>query len=194
VDDAKEMAKKALQSALPINPKNKASRKDVKKAPPVVQGVSEQFGDGIRGDNAVVTVTLDNFNEVVLNEDKDVVLLLHAQDCEPCAHFAVYFKRMADRFREMGVPTLTIARMDVSHESPPKEMNLMVGPLPVLAMIPASDKNPPWTFYSGRCAAPGVLLSMLTLAWLSLCPTFWYRHQQGAADDEVGAPASVAAL
>jgi thioredoxin-like negative regulator of GroEL len=150
VDDTKEMAKKALQSALPVNPKNQAVRKEKKKAPPVVQGVSEQFGDGIRGDDAVVTVTLKNFAEVVMNEEKDVVLLLHAQDCEPCAHFAVYFKRMADRFRDMGIPTLTIARMDVSHESPPKEMNLMVGKLPLVVMIPASDKNPPWTFYSGR--------------------------------------------
>lgn len=149
VDDTKEMAKKALQSALPINQKNKATRKATKKAPPVVQGVSEQFGDGIRGDQAVVTVTLKNFDEVVRNEEKDVVLLLHSQDCEPCAHFAVYFKRMADRFQAMGIPSLTIVRMDVSSESPPKEMNLMVGKLPLLAMIPASDKTPPWTFYSG---------------------------------------------
>eukprot|EP01032_Pedospumella_encystans_P008406 gene8406-9984_t len=148
-DDAKEMAKKALQSALPINPKNQAVRKAPKKAPAVVQGISEQFGDGIRGDQAVVTVTLKNFDEIVMNDQKDVVLLLHAQDCEPCAHFAVYFKRMADRFEAMGVRNLTIARMDVSHESPPKEMNLMVGTLPILAMIPATDKLPPWTFYSG---------------------------------------------
>ena len=148
-DDAKEMAKKALQSALPINPKNQAVRKAPKKAPAVVQGISEQFGDGIRGDQAVVTVTLKNFDEIVMNDQKDVVLLLHAQDCEPCAHFAVYFKRMADRFEAMGVRNLTIARMDVSHESPPKDMNLMVGTLPILAMIPATDKLPPWTFYSG---------------------------------------------
>jgi hypothetical protein len=148
-DDAKEMAKKALQSALPINPKNRAVRKAPKKAPAVVQGVSEQFGDGIRGDQAVVTVTLKNFEEVVMNEQRDVVLLLHAQDCEPCSHFAVYFKRMADRFAEMGVGNLTIARMDVSTESPPKHMNLMVGTLPILAMIPALDKSPPWTFFSG---------------------------------------------
>lgn len=148
-DDAKEMAKKALQSALPINPKNRAVRKETKKAPAVVQGVSEQFGDGIRGDQAVVTVTLKNFDEVVLNDQRDVVLLLHAKNCEPCAHFAVYFKRMAERFEAMGIRNLTIARMDVSTESPPKEMNLMVGTLPILAMIPASDKLPPWTFYSG---------------------------------------------
>eukprot|EP01032_Pedospumella_encystans_P022442 gene22442-25423_t len=148
-DDAKEMAKKAIQSVLPINPKNQAVRKAPKKAPAVVQGISEQFGDGIRGDQAVVTVTLKNFDEIVLNDQKDVVLLLHAQDCEPCAHFAVYFKRMADRFEAMGVRNLTIARMDVSHESPPKDMNLMVGTLPILAMIPATDKLPPWTFYSG---------------------------------------------
>mmetsp|Transcript_5623 Transcript_5623/g.9247 ORF Transcript_5623/g.9247 Transcript_5623/m.9247 type:complete len:748 (-) Transcript_5623:127-2370(-) len=148
-EDSKEMAKKALQSALPVNPKNKAARKAVKQAPQVVQGISEQFGDGIRGDTAVVTVTLQNFEDVVMNEDQDVVLLLHAKGCEPCAHLAVYYKRMADRFQELAVPSLTIARMDVSTEAPPKDMNLMVGELPIIAMIPAGDKTPPWTFYSG---------------------------------------------
>eukprot|EP00600_Ochromonadales_sp_CCMP1393_P015319 CAMPEP_0175033116 /NCGR_PEP_ID=MMETSP0005-20121125/21810_1 /TAXON_ID=420556 /ORGANISM="Ochromonas sp., Strain CCMP1393" /LENGTH=555 /DNA_ID=CAMNT_0016293677 /DNA_START=477 /DNA_END=2144 /DNA_ORIENTATION=- len=126
-EDSKEMAKKALQSALPVNPKNKAARKAVKQAAPSGAG---------------------HFR-AVRREDQDVVLLLHAKGCEPCAHLAVYYKRMADRFQELAVPSLTIARMDVSTEAPPKDMNLMVGELPIIAMIPAGDKTPPWTFYSG---------------------------------------------
>jgi thioredoxin-like negative regulator of GroEL len=42
---------------------------------------------------------LENFDKVVMQEDKDVVLLLYAQNCEPCANFAVYFKKMAERFK-----------------------------------------------------------------------------------------------
>ena len=43
-DDSKEMAKKALQAAIPINQKNKAVRKERKKVPESTRGVSEQFG------------------------------------------------------------------------------------------------------------------------------------------------------
>eukprot|EP01036_Dinobryon_divergens_P028294 gene28294-37225_t len=149
-EDSKAMARKALQAAIPINQKNKAVRKERKKVPEATRGVSEQFGDGAVGDSAVVRLTLKNFEEFILNEDKDVVLLLHSsKGCESCAHFAVYFKRMAERLRELRVPTLEIARFDVADESPPGYLNLMVGPLPLLVMIPSGAKYPPWTFYSG---------------------------------------------
>ncbi|KAJ1432618.1 hypothetical protein B484DRAFT_313858, partial [Ochromonadaceae sp. CCMP2298] len=148
IEDTKEMAKKALTSALPVNPKNLATRREKKKAPAETVGVSEQFGDGQRGDGAVVVVTMANFDEVVM-DDKDVVLMLHAENSEACAHFAVYYKRMALRFGELGLPSLTIARMDVSQESPPASLNLMQGALPIMVMVPAMDKGPPFTFFSG---------------------------------------------
>ena len=147
--DAAEMAKKALMAAKPINPKNTAARKERKKAPEVVTGVSEHFGDGKLGDEAITVVTLKTFDDIVMNEDKDVLLLLYAQNCEPCAHFAVFFKRMAMRFQDMKIPTLTVARMDVTDESPPGDLNLIVGKLPLLVMLPAGEKHPPWNFYSG---------------------------------------------
>eukprot|EP01038_Epipyxis_sp_PR26KG_P007679 gene7679-10449_t len=149
VADTQEMAKKALQASVPINQKNKVTRKEKKKPPEQVRGVSEQFGDGAAGDQSIVTVTLNNFEDIVMNEEKDVVLMLHGTSCESCSHFAVYFKRMALRFQQMDIPTLTIARMDVSIESPPAYLNLMVGALPILVMLPASQKYPPWNFYSG---------------------------------------------
>ncbi len=148
--DSAEMARKALQAVSPMNPKNKAERKAVKKAPEQVRGVSEQFGDGNAGDDSVTTVTLQNFDELVLGDhDRDVVLLIHSQACESCSHFAVYFKRMAERFKAMQIPSLMVARMDVSHETPPAHLNLIVGPLPLMVMIPADSKHPPWTFFSG---------------------------------------------
>ncbi len=144
-----DMKKKALQTVAPLNPRNKAERKEAKKAPEVVRGVSEQFGDGNAGDSAVLTVTPENFDELVLSDSRDVVLLLHSKGCEPCAHFAVYFKRMAERFRAMDIPTLAIAQMDVSEHTPPGHLNLMIGPLPLVVMVPADSNHPPWTFYSG---------------------------------------------
>eukprot|EP01034_Spumella_vulgaris_P021743 gene21743-27797_t len=147
--DVADMAKKALQSARPINPKNQAVRKNAKSTPEVQRGVSEQFGDGNAGDTAVTTVTLKNFEDVVLNDSKDVVLLLHSLACESCAHFAVYYKRMAERFQSLNINSLVIARMDVSTETPPATLNLMIGALPLVVMVSANNKHPPWTFYSG---------------------------------------------
>lgn len=94
-------------------------------------------------------MTSTNFTDIVLDEDKDVLLLLHAQDCEPCSHFAVFFKRAAMRLLEYKIPNLVIARMDVTNESPPKNLNILVGKLPILAMINAGQKFPPYKFYSG---------------------------------------------
>ena len=151
--DAEEAARKALLSVKPINPKNKASRKKRLDPPEQVTGVAEQFGDANPGDTAVVLVDSKSFNDVVMDESKDVLLLLHAKECEPCAHLSVYFKRMAERFRALDIKSLTIARMDVSDESPPAHLNLMVSDLPILVLLPAAlgegGKTAPWYFFSG---------------------------------------------
>jgi thiol-disulfide isomerase/thioredoxin len=151
INDTKEMAKKALQKATPMNMRNKVTRTETKKVPEVVQGVSEQFGDGLKGDNSVYQITMKNFEEIILQEDtKDIVLLLYAKNCEPCSHFNVYFKRMAERFvKDLKIPSLLIARMDVGEEVPPAQLNMINGPLPLLLIIPANMKYPPWSYYSG---------------------------------------------
>lgn len=104
--DSLEFVKKELQSVTPINPKNTAVRKAPKRAPEPEQGVSEQYGDGRPGDDAILQVTAENFTEIVLNDDKDVVMVFYSVGCESCAHFAVYYKRMAMRFKELGYPSL----------------------------------------------------------------------------------------
>ena len=150
VDDTKEMAKKALQRAIPLSKKNTVIRTEKKKVPDVVQGVSEQFGDGLKGDKSVTIINLKNFDEIILQDDsKDIVLLLHAKNCEPCTHFNVYFKRMAERFKELAIPSVLIAAMDVTEETPPAYLNMINGPLPLLIIIPANMKYPPWIYYSG---------------------------------------------
>lgn len=79
VHDTSEMAKKVLQAVRPVNQMNKARRREKKRAPKRVQGVSEQYGDGSEGDLATKAVTIENFDEVVMDDTKDVILLLHAQ-------------------------------------------------------------------------------------------------------------------
>ena len=97
-------------------------------------------------------VTSENFEEFALDEEKDVLLMLHAKSCESCAHFSVYFKRMANRFKELSISSLAIARMDVTNDSPPSHLNLMTGSLPILILLPAvrlDGIKPVPIFYSG---------------------------------------------
>ena len=147
--DAEELARKQLLAARPLSTKNAPKRKPVKEAPEQVRGVSEQFGDGARGDKAVVVVTAKTFDEVVMDETKDVLVMFHSKSCESCSHFSVYYKRMAQRFLDLEVKSLVVARMDVSSEAPPGDLNLLVSALPLLVLLPANDKTPPWLYYSG---------------------------------------------
>ena len=86
---------------------------------------------------------------------------------------AVYFKRMAQRFHELGLLAtddgggggggagpggggagavergrrLVVARMDVTDEAPPAALGFQLASLPALAILPAADKQvaPPVT-------------------------------------------------
>jgi hypothetical protein len=147
--DAEELAKKQLLAATPLSSKNTPKRKEIKKPPEQVRGVSEQFGDGARGDKAVRVVTTKNFDDVVMDDTKDVLIMFHSKSCESCAHFSVYYKRMAQRFLELDIPSLVVTRMDVSNEAPPGDLNMLVSALPLVVLVPADDKSPPWLYYSG---------------------------------------------
>lgn len=146
--DAAESAKRALQKVT-LNKKNVAARKEPRQLPERKRGVSEQFGDGDVGDADIVVLTAAEVTDVAMDDEKDVLLLLHSDTCDKCFNFAVYYKRMAERFKAMAIPTLVVARMDCTEESPPAELNLLVGPLPLLLLFPASEKHRPWLFYSG---------------------------------------------
>ena len=152
--DSEEVARKALQSAIPMNRKNLAVREEVKAPAEPVKGVLEHFDDDSEGDHAIVKLSASTFEEDILQqyEEKDVLLMLHAHSgvCEQCGHFAVYFKKMAERFADLHLSSLVIARLDVSSETPPAWMKLLgEATLPVMVLLPAGAKYPPWQFYSG---------------------------------------------
>ena len=148
--DTEDMAKKALQASK-LNTKNKAVRSKIKPAPDTVVGVAEPFGDGEGGDDSITLVNLANFTEILMGDTNDVLLLLHAKNCEPCYHFAVYFKRMARRFEALNIPSLMIARMDVTEETPPAEYGMIpsMSSLPLVLLLSADNKHPPWNYYTG---------------------------------------------
>ena len=136
-----------------FDPKWLPTRKPRKKAPREVMGRLEHFGvDSVRARQIgrvddVKVLTPENFDEEALAE-KDVCILFHAEGCEKCAALTVYYKKMAERFKALHIPSLVIARFDVTRATPPLD-GLIAGPLPVIVLLPARDKRPPFRFYSG---------------------------------------------
>ena len=113
-----------------------------------VVGVRERFDSGV--DGVVVVSTSDgSFRRLALDESRDVVLLLHADDgtCHACENLAPYYKRVAKRFRQLEIKTVLVARMDVSACIPPT--GLVVPKLPAIAILRAYNKEPPYPFFSG---------------------------------------------
>ena len=116
-------------------------------------GRYEVFGeDSIRAREVgrvddVFVLNRENFFDEALSE-KDVLILFHEEGCEACAALTVYYKKMAERFASLKIPSLVIARFDVTKETPPLD-GLIAGPLPVVVLLPAHDKRPPFRFYSG---------------------------------------------
>lgn len=74
------------------------------------------------------------FQDTVMNDEYDVITVFYSVACESCAHFAVYYKRMALRFKELNIKSLLITRMDVSNDSPPTELNILVSKLPLMVI------------------------------------------------------------
>jgi hypothetical protein len=128
-------------------------RKPRKKPTEEVMGRYEQFGEGsvrareIGRVDDVFVLNRENFAEEALAE-KDVLILFHEEGCEACAALTVYYKKMAERFASLKIPSLLIARFDVTKDTPPLD-GLIAGPLPVVVLLPAHDKRPPFRFYSG---------------------------------------------
>jgi hypothetical protein len=217
--DAEAAAKKALTNPS-LNMKNlPTKRKPRKKAPAEKRGVSEQFRDNDNfAGNYVMPLNRSSVEGVVMDERRDVVIMFHSKGCEPCAHLAVYYKRVAQRFHELGLlshgngtadsshhhhnnnnnnnnqnyedqeeedyddededddfedddfednkekkkkkkkknprkktvgPSLVVARMDVTDESPPGDLGFRLTTLPSLVILPAKDKSQPYRYFSG---------------------------------------------
>uniref|UniRef100_A0A7S3UPC4 protein disulfide-isomerase n=1 Tax=Heterosigma akashiwo TaxID=2829 RepID=A0A7S3UPC4_HETAK len=151
-DDAQEMAKKALM-ATNFNRKNQAQRQERKKPPEEKTGISEQW----KKKDPVVQITSDNFEEIVLDEDRDVVVLFTSKECESCSHMTPYYKRLGRRFAELeqeegglGGGNVTVGVMDLADDTPPLGYaTVLVADLPLVVLFPARDKGAPFRYYSG---------------------------------------------
>jgi thiol-disulfide isomerase/thioredoxin len=137
-----------LQGRLPLWNSNNTRKKSTSQNELNLQkGIREHFSDN---DFVIRVTTLDSsFNEVVLDETVDVVVLFHAEDgsCPLCEHLAPYYKKLAKRMRALKITSVKIARMDLSKTPPPN--NVIISQLPVIVLYRAYAKTPPYTYFSG---------------------------------------------
>ena len=144
----------------------------------------------------VVEIEPATFDAVAMDATRDVLLQLYASEgCEPCVGLVMFYNRLAGRVAEMGVnSTLTIARLDVfRHQLPAHLKDVQLHSLPLLLMLPARRKEPPFRLFHGRAKTKELLYFAREHAThrFELPPNpHLSREQQDAWVEQVGAMAT----
>ncbi|CAN0095020.1 unnamed protein product, partial [Scytosiphon promiscuus] len=139
-------ARKAMVVSRPFSTHNTVRRKERRNTPKEIRGISEE----LKQEDVITQVTRKDFFQVVLDNDKDVLLMFHAKECERCSNMVPYYKRVAERFVDLGISSVLIAAMDVTSETPPPEVAITLPVLPAIVLLPGDDKRAPFSrFFSG---------------------------------------------
>jgi len=96
----------------------------------------------------VVDVTRDTFDDVVMDSKKDVVLMLYRAEDEETEVFKPYYRKTAERFHKLGLDTVVVARIDLSGNQLPIDVEFER--LPSILILPGKDKLPPYRYYHGK--------------------------------------------
>jgi protein disulfide isomerase family A protein 3 len=97
-------------------------------------------------DEAVVTVVAKNFDEIVNDESKDVLIEFYAPWCGHCKTLAPVFEEVAQKLKsETGV---VLAKMDATANDVPASFG--VQGFPTLFFVKKGDKKTPMKYESGR--------------------------------------------
>lgn len=104
----------------------------------------EEEDDG--SESAVVTVTEDNFQEVVQDSSKDVMIEFYAPWCGHCKQLKPTYKKLASKFE--GVDSVTIAAMDASEAEVPSGFD--VQGFPTIMFVPAKEGATPIPYEDAR--------------------------------------------
>jgi len=97
-------------------------------------------------DEAVVTVVAKNFNEVVNDENKDVLIEFYAPWCGHCKNLAPVYEELAEKLKDDD--SVVIAKMDATANDVPA--NYDVRGFPTLYYAPKNNKKNPKKYESGR--------------------------------------------
>merc|ERR1719240_963323 len=98
----------------------------IKEAPDYSSMGEEDEDEDDGSESAVVTVTEGNFDEVVKDSSKDVMIEFYAPWCGHCKQLKPTYKKLAAKFED--VDSVTIAAMDASEASPPDGFDVQGSP------------------------------------------------------------------
>ena len=145
---------------------------------------------------SVVELEPASFDRLAMDPTRDVLLQLYASEgCEPCVTLVMYFNRLAGRLAELGVGHVMVARLDVwRHQLPTELKGVQLHSLPLLLMLPARRKEPPFSMFHGRARTKELLFFTQQHAThrFELPPNpHLTREQQAAWIEQVGAMPAV---
>jgi len=97
-------------------------------------------------DEAVKTLVAKNFNEIVNDEDKDVLIEFYAPWCGHCKSLAPVYEEAAQKMKEET--DIVFAKMDATANDVPAHFD--VKGFPTLYFVSKTDKKNPVKYESGR--------------------------------------------
>ena len=100
----------------------------------------------------VLHLTSSNFRAATEEPGRSALVMLYKPSgCERCRSLAVYFKRVALRFWEMGLSgRVQACRMEVTPELGRLMPGVEVGSLPVVVLLGGGEEpGPPYMYYTG---------------------------------------------
>mmetsp|Transcript_22557 Transcript_22557/g.41530 ORF Transcript_22557/g.41530 Transcript_22557/m.41530 type:complete len:668 (+) Transcript_22557:103-2106(+) len=142
--DGAELVEEPASEALPV-PKRDQSQGERRKVPDLD---TLSLEDRLR---FVKAVTQENFREVVLDAASDVLVYFYTSkgsQAERATDAAIFINRCAERFQELRIKTVKIAKMDVSRFSVPTQVQLLR--VPSILLFPAFAKDPPHLHFEGE--------------------------------------------
>jgi len=96
--------------------------------------------------DAVRTVVAKNFNDIVNDDSKDVLIEFYAPWCGHCKTLAPKYEELAQKLQ--GEPDIVIAKMDATANDVPP--NYAVRGFPTIFFAPKNSKNSPRKYEGGR--------------------------------------------
>ncbi|GMI46274.1 hypothetical protein TrCOL_g323 [Triparma columacea] len=150
-----------VKSAAGRNKKNSLKRGGEEEKIEETRGVKESMGKDSDKEFFMTELTPSNFEKLAMDDSKDVVIMLYKETgCEGCMSLAVFYKRVALRFAELGLGSkVVVTRLDLGSNEwggggkltkPEFLPGVELGKLPVVMILPAGRKNTtPYLYYTG---------------------------------------------